>query len=78
MLSFECYDTQTGAMCLGDQWSALLDSDQISTPEALSWAAEYDNGEPRVQYANNVHLSRKSVCNLIDSVGWLDDEVRQL
>jgi hypothetical protein len=78
MLSFECYDTQIGAMCLGDQWSALLDSDQLPTPEALAWAAEVDIGEPRVQYANNVNLSRKSVCNLIDSVGWLDDEVRQL
>ena len=71
-------DTQIGAMCLGDQWSALLDSDQLPTSEALAWAAEVDIGEPRVQYANNVHLSRKSVCNLIDSVGWLDDEVRQL
>ncbi len=78
MLSFECYDMQIGAMCLGDQWSTLLDSDQLPIPEALAWAAEFDNGEPRVQYANNVYLSRKSVCNLIDSVGWLDDEVRQL
>ena len=70
-----CLGAQIGGMCLGDRWRALVASDDYNTPAARAWAAEYESRTPRLRYADKVYLTRRSVCNLLYSRGWLDDDV---